>query len=168
MVAMTEAALDLGRVRRTILRYCEGLRDRGCGVGCYRGARGGRPDLYASVDIAIMRTVMGENLSALPEKDRVRWIAHINSFVDTYRRDGSYGDLTRGHSPLHANGMVIGALGALEGRQALPVRLYDTVRTPQDVVDWLEGFDWAHQWCESHGFWGGSLAYSFSRDCMPA
>ncbi|MGH9839772.1 MAG: hypothetical protein ACREEM_13405 [Blastocatellia bacterium] len=125
-----------------------------------------RPDLYASLDVAIMRRIMGEDLSVtLSPSARQEWIAHINSYQNTsYRQtDGAYAD-TFGHSSLHANGMVIGTLG---GRQKYPVRLYDEFDTAEKVVPWLEEIDWRNQWRASHLFWGGAICFSFSRHCPP-
>ncbi len=92
---------------------------------------------------------------------------HINSFARRrydQEADGSYED-TYGHSLLHANGMVIGALGPLGGRQAQPVRLYEEFDTPEKVRAWLDGLDWSNQWRASHLFWGGLHCFSFSRAC---
>ncbi|HML45536.1 MAG TPA: hypothetical protein PKE04_02150 [Clostridia bacterium] len=66
---------------------------------------------------------------------------------------------------MHANGMVIGALGALGGRQKYPCRLYDDFRRPEQITAWLERIDWVRQWSASHWFWGGMLCYSFSKSC---
>jgi hypothetical protein len=163
--------VDLAAVRAEVLDWAEGLRDRGGPYGCYRGGPGRRPDLYASLDIALIRTIMGEELEAsLAAAERRAWIDHINSFARrAYDRpgDGSYED-TYGHSLLHANGMVIGALGVLGGRQPHPVRLYDPFATAERVPGWLDGIDWSLQWRASHLFWGGMHCFSFSRACTPA
>jgi hypothetical protein len=162
------APLDLATVRPDILAYCEAVRDKEGPYGCYRGGVRKRPDLYASCDVAQIRAIMGENLrESLGETERREWIAHINSYVD--RRaggsgDGSYFD-SYGHSTLHANGMVIGALGVLGGRQPLPVRLYDDFSTPEKALPWLESIDWKHQWRASHLFWGGMVPFSLSARC---
>mgnify|MGYP001547862352 CR=1 FL=1 len=124
-----------------------------------------RCDLYSSCDVAILRTVIGENLKkSLGGGARAEWSNHINSFAAHDfggPRDGSYVD-TLGHSPLHANGMVIGALGVLGGRQAQPVRLYDSFAGPGQVGPWLESLDWSGAWRSSHLFWGGVHCFSFS------
>lgn len=131
-------------------------------------ARGKRPDLYSSLDAALIRVLMGEDLGAtLSEAERQSWADHINSFARRrydQEADGSYED-TYGHSLLHANGMVIGALGPLGGRQAQPVRLYEEFDTPEKVRAWLDGLDWSNQWRASHLFWGGLHCFSFSRAC---
>jgi hypothetical protein len=70
-----------------------------------------------------------------------------------------------GHHLLHANGMVVGALGVLGGQQLAPVRLYDEFNTVENVEGWLEKLDWAGQWRASHLFWGGLHIFSFSKSC---
>lgn len=164
-------AFDLGLVRADLQAYAEGLRDRDGPCGAYRMRRGARCDLYASCDIAILRTIVGEDLGAtLPAEARAAWCGHINSFAayDFERPgDGSYGD-TMGHSALHANGMVIGALGVLGGRQAYPVGLYEPFATPERVGPWLSSLRWTRAWQTSHLFWGGLHCYSFSARATPA
>lgn len=164
-----QPVLALDEVRRDALAYCESIRDSGAPYGCYRGGPGRRTDLYAACDVAILRAVMGEDLvRTFPPEHRLQWIDHINSYVDRSIKppDGSYTD-TFGHSKLHANGMVVGALGALGGRQKWPVRLYDPFRTPEKVAAWLERIDWSRQWAASHEFWGGMICFSYSRSCPP-
>lgn len=156
--------VDLNRVREHLLQYSERLLDRDGPYGCYRTPNGGKPDLYATCDIALMRAIMGEDLTALPKDKREQWIAYINSFINQTAKDGRYTD-TYGHSALHANGMVISALGALGGRQPLPVRLYDAFDTVNSIESWLEQIDWVNQWQASHLFWGGMIAFSFSSRC---
>lgn len=160
--------LNLDRVASDVLGYCEAVRDKGGPYGCYRGGQRTRPDLYASCDVAEIRAIMGEDFAAsLSGGQRGEWIGHINSFVDRrpdHPADGSYFD-THGHSSLHANGMVIGALGALSGRQAERVLLYEPFSTAERVLTWLERIDWSHQWQASHLLWGGIVPFSFSRSC---
>lgn len=161
--------LNLARVKADVLAYCEALRDKEAPYGCYRSGPRKRTDLYASLDVAIMRRIMGEDLSAsLSPAQRQEWVAHINSYQNTAFRqaDGAYSD-TFGHSILHANGMVIGALGALGGRQKHLVRLYDEFDTAEKALRWLEAIDWRGQWRASHLFWGGAVCFSFSRHCPP-
>jgi hypothetical protein len=167
VVSAAPPAFSLDTVKEDVLQCCESLRDQGGPYGCYRGGPGRRPDLYSSCDIAQIRAIMGENLkTSLGETQRKQWIDHINSFVD--RRSGplhgSYFD-TYGHSSLHANGMVMCALGALGGRQALPVSLYQEFDSVAKVGPWLEKLDWHKQWGGSHLFWGGVIPFSFSRNC---
>lgn len=166
----TPLALQLATIKADVLAYCEAVRDKGGPYGCYRGGPRKRPDLYASSDVAQMRAIMGEDLRhSLDELQRGEWIDHINSFVDRRPNrpgDGSYFD-THGHSSLHANGMVICALGPLGGRQILPVRLYDEFSTSKKAITWLENVDRSHQWQASHLFWGGAIPFSFSRRCPP-
>ena len=162
---MSSHTLDLPDVRQEILAHCDTLLDEGKPYGCYRPGGGKPPDLYSSCDIAILRTIMGEDLTAsLSHTHRTEWIAHINSFAE--ETDGSYSNRS-GHSALHANGMVVGALGALGGRQRYPVKLYDAFSTPDKVEPWLEKIDWVYQWGASHWFWGGMHCYSMSQACTP-
>jgi hypothetical protein len=122
-------------------------------------APGKRPDLYSSLDIAIMRAVMGEDFRrTLSHEQRSQWVDHINTYA---QRDGTYTD-NFNHSKLHTNGMVIEALGVLGGRQPRPVRLYDSFEAPHSVGPWLETIDWEHQWRASHLFWGGVHCFSMS------
>lgn len=165
------AVIPLAEVRDAVLTRCASLADRDGPVGCYRSAPGRRPDLYAALDVALLRGIMGEDLQrTLSPADRAAWAAHINSFArhDHERGgDGVYDDRL-GHAPLHANGMVIGALGLLGARQAYPVTLYAPFAAADDVAGWLDGLDWVRQWSGSHAFWGGMHCYSFSRHCTPA
>jgi len=159
-----EESLDLSRVRADVMRYVQSLQVQGKPYGCYRLRPGGESDIYATTDVAILRTVMGENLkTSLTPDQRRQWIDYINSFA---REDGVY----RGgrHSDQHRNGMVIGALGALGGRQKHPVQLYREFDTVETVAAWLERIDWSRQWSASHLFWGGMHCYSMSAHCTPA
>lgn len=161
----TPDSLSLTDVRNTLNSHLDSLLDRQGPYGSYRTAVDGRPDLYSTLDVAQMRAIMGEDLTrTLTDAQRSQWVAHINSFASRYRKDGSYED-TFGHSPLHANGMVIGALSVLGGKQPYPNRLYDPFRKPEDVASWLDRIDWSAQWTASHLFWGGMHCYSLSRQC---
>jgi hypothetical protein len=164
-------SLNLADCRAQLHEACRDLEDRDGLYGGYRSFKGRRPDLYASLDIALIRTIAGEDLmTSLSPVQRAEWCQHINSFA---RRnyalpgDGSYED-TYGHSILHAHGMVIGALGVLGGRMPYPCRLYDPFATPELVPGWLETIDWQRQWSASHLFWGGMHCFSFSAVCTPA
>lgn len=156
---------DLSLVRCDVWDFLEKRRDRDGSCGAYRMAPGARCDLYSSCDVAILRTIMGEDLmTTLSATQRAEWCAHLNSFARHdfgLPCDGSYGD-TMGHSSLHANGMVIGALGVLGGRQAHPVQLYAEFDRADSVGPWLESLDWRNAWRTSHLFWGGVHCFSFS------
>lgn len=162
--------MNLALCRERVGRHCETLLDPGGPPGCYRSGRGQRPDLYSSVDVALMRTIMGENLlETLAEDERAGWCNHLNSFVNHNfgePTDGTYFD-SLGHSVFHANGQVVGALGVLGGKQPFPVRLYEQFDTPAKVENWLDGINWAQQWPSSHLFWGGMVCFSFSAACTP-
>ena len=156
---------DLGQIRLDVLEFCERLLDPGEPYGAYRIAPGGVRDLYASCDVALMRVIMGEDFSeTLSEPQRREWCDYINSFADP---DGSYRE-RKGHSTLHANGMVIGALGPLGGKQAYPVQLYSDFDTPETLGPWLTSLDWEKAWSTSHAFWGGVHCFSFSARATPA
>ncbi len=164
--------MQLADVRDQVNKLAERLQDRDGPCGCYRRGVGQRPDLYSSLDFAWIRAIMGEDLQqTLNESERQAWIDHINSYAVTYHEkpsDGSYCDAL-GHSPLHANGMVIGALGVLGGRKCTPCRLYDPFAEAVKVTTWLEtAIDWSVPWSESHKFWGGMHCYSFASDCTSA
>lgn len=158
--AVRGGRLDLARARRQVTEYCAALQVEGSPYGVLR--RRARHDaeatLYATCDVAWIRACMGEDLErTLTPRQRREWVTHIHSFAE---EDGTY----RGgnHSLEHANGMVIGALGVLGGRQARPVRLYDAFDEPAEVAPWLERIRWDRQWSASHLFWGGMHCYSLS------
>ncbi|PQV51517.1 hypothetical protein CLV33_101441 [Jejuia pallidilutea] len=157
--------LNLKEVRNTIGRHLNHILDKDGPYGSYRIGLKQRPDLYSSCDVAQIRTIWGEDLhQSLSEKQRTEWADHINSYIQKHQWDGSYFDRL-GHSPLHGNGMTIGALGVLGGKQALPVKLYDKFNSPEKVISWLENINWARQWSASHLFWGGIHCYSMSKHC---
>ncbi|MEQ1748280.1 MAG: hypothetical protein ABL974_02575 [Prosthecobacter sp.] len=162
------APSTLKDLRAEVMAYCEALQVPGKPVGWYfdRPGKTDAPSLYASCDVAHLRTIMGEDLQkTLTPIQRESWIAHIHSFA---LPDGTYGPARKHHSPQHANGMVIGALGVLGGRQQLPVRLYDEFDSVEKVGPWLETVDWTKQWSGSHLFWGGMHCFSLSGRCTEA
>lgn len=118
-----DESVSLARIRREAMAYSDTLRVPGKPLGWYfdRPGKTNAASLYAACDVAHMRTVMGEDLrKTLTPTQREAWIAHINSFAQP---DGTYGPARMNHSPQHANGMVVGALGVLGGKQKFPVRL---------------------------------------------
>ncbi len=153
--------VNLAEVRDKVLDYMERMHDTEGPYGSYRQGLNRRTGLYASCDVAIMRTIMGEDLTkSLSEKERTEWINHINSYQQP---NGLYTDTLR-HAKHHANGMVISALGALGGRQKYYVTLYDELDTPEEIVYWLENkMHWPNVYGASHLFWGGPLSFSFSK-----
>jgi hypothetical protein len=156
---------ELANIRREASAYAEALLVPGRPYGAYRHPQDSNSTLYAACDVAIMRTIMGENLRrSLTSDQRSEWISHINSFAQA---DGTYGPGLGNRSPEHANGMVISALGPLGGRQKYPVRLYDSFDTVEEVEPWLEKMDWRNQWSGSHRFWGGLHCFSCSSRCTP-
>lgn len=151
--------MKLVEIRERFAEYFGTLADRDGRYGAYRSGKGLRTDLYSSLDVAIARTIMGEEFATSLSADRRgEWTDHINSFA---RSDGTYED-THGHSRLHGNGMVIGALGPLGGTQPYRVGLYDPFAEADSVGPWLETVDWVHQWGGSHLFWGGIHCFSMS------
>jgi hypothetical protein len=155
--------IDLSAMRREVMDYCKRMQIKDAPYGHYRGGAKGRAGLYASCDIALIRVCMGEDLTkTLTDKQRQEWIDHINSFQQP---DGSYSD-TFGHTQLHANGMAIGALGVLGGKQKYAVQLYEPLDEPDEIVQWLETeVDWVNQHGGSHAFWGGMHCFSMSKRC---
>jgi hypothetical protein len=156
--------LDLAKVRKAVNEHFESLHARDVSFGAYRvGVDSDQLDMYATCDIAIARHIMGENLTgSLRKIDRMAWVEYINSYQQP--GDGSYSERYN-HSELHANGMSIGALGVLGGRQQYPVKLYEPFDTPEEVGPWLEQVNWEKQWGASHLFWGGIHCYSLSTHC---
>lgn len=157
--------IDLSVMRGEILEVFKHRRDTGGPRGCYRWLPGSRTNLYASLDAAISYCVMGIESSSLEDTDRLTWIDHINSYADDVAGDGRYKDVIPRHSYSHANGMVIGALGYLGGKQLFPVTFYSDFDTPEKIVRWLENVDWPRQWAS--GFWGGPMMFSTSKGCSP-
>lgn len=157
--------VDLTEVRERVNDHFRSLLIEGAPYGAYATGTADPTDVYAPTDIAIARHIMGEVLTdTLSDTQRRQWIDYINSYQNP--EDGSYRERYR-HSKLHANGMVIGALGVLGGRQQYPVKLYDAFDTIPEVGPWLEQIDWAKQWGASHLFWGGIHCYSLSSRCDP-
>jgi hypothetical protein len=167
----TAGSLKLSTVRTDVMAFCAALQDKEGAYGSFRKGLHQRPDLYSSLDMALARHIMGEDFqSGLTGSQREEWIAHINSFASNdfgKATDGSYFD-SNGHSSLHANGMVIGALSVLGGKQKFPVKLYNDFNTEDKIVPWLESLNWREQWQAAHKFWGGMICYSFSSRCTPA
>jgi len=156
--------LDLEEVRRRVTDYHEQvLRLPEQGPGRYRQrAEAQAPDFYASMDVVIARTIMGEACrTSIPARERRSWIAYLQSFQ---RADGGYEPILGGHGELHAHGMMVGALGVLGGRQRYPAtRLYAPFDAPAKVAGYLEtAIDWQAQWNASHKFWGGLHIFSHS------
>ena len=158
--AKAQVVLDLANVRPKIYTALGNLDIAGGGYGQYAMSVGGTtPGYYGSIDAALCRTIMGEDLlTSITEQQRTEWIAHLHSFA---LPDGSYTD-TYGHSVLHANGQTIGALGALGGKQKYPADpLYAPFDTPSEAINYLETqIDWVNQWGAAHKFWGGLFMYS--------
>jgi hypothetical protein len=160
--------LDLPRVRQQVMEYCAQLQVDGEPYGVLRERR--RSDaptgLYPSADVAWIRACMGEDLrKTLTDQQRREWIQTLNSYA---RSDGTYFCPRSGHSLEHANGMVIGALAVLGGRQPYRVSLYDQFNSTEKIEPWLDAIQWDHQWGASHLFWGGMHCYSMSRECEAA
>ncbi len=163
---VSKPRLRLSEVRAQINRHFESLLPKEVPYGAYRTGFSEATDLYASCDVAIARHIMGEKLAqSLNTRQREAWISYINTFQQP--EDGSYTERFN-HSKLHANGMAIGALGVLGGRQKYPVKLYEDFNTVEKVVPWLEQINWEKQWSASHLFWGGIHCYSLSKACSPA
>ncbi len=154
--------VDLSVIRREVMNRLIALEVEGGPYGAYRLKTNGPAELYATCDAALIRTIMGEEFKeSLTEAQRQQWIDYINSFAEP---DGVYQGGR--HAKLHRNGMVIGALGPLGGRQKYPVRLYDEFSRADRVALWLETkVDWENFWPGSHLFWGGMHCFSKSKGC---
>jgi hypothetical protein len=163
---VTNGSMDLSFVRQQVLEYCSSLQveNQPYGVVRNRDLPEAPATLYASCDVAWIRACMGEELSeTLAPSQRRQWIDYINSFA---RDDGAY--VGGRHSLQHANGMVIGALAVLGGRQKFPVTLYEEFDDVDEIEPWLENVRWERQWGASHLFWGGMHCYSLSDRCSDA
>ncbi len=159
--------IDLATVRPQFEAFFESRRITDGPYGQYRmTAAGTVPSYYGSLDVALSRAIMGEDLfSSLSAQQRSEWIAHLHTFAHP---DGTY-DNDIGHHQLHRNGMTIGGLGVLGGKQLYPATpLYAPFDQPQEVATYLAGnINWASQWSESHKFWGGLHMYSQSSVATP-
>jgi hypothetical protein len=117
-------------------------------------------DFYTLADWAIVRTIMGEDLRRLPDRERLPWLARMVAMQDP--ADGSFPQYTH-HSRLHGNGTAIGGIGALGGCFRHPVRLYEPFADAARATTWLDGaIDWSKQWSASHLFWGGMHCLAMS------
>ena len=156
--------MDLSAVRSDVMAYLATLLEPGKPYGCYRLKPSGDAEIYATCDVAILRTIMGEDLKqSLTAQQREEWIGHINSFA---QEDGVY--MGGRHSKQHRNGMATGALGVLGGKQKYPIQFYEDFNTPEKVGTWLEQIDWTRLWESSHLFWGGMHCFSMSSACTDA
>lgn len=162
--SMSLPVTNLAVVRDLVLNYLSRLQKPDMPYGAYRYTPGDEPGFYSTTDVAIMRTIMGEDLHrSLSRKQRRAWIDYINSYAN---EDGTYQGGR--HADHHRNGMAIGALGPLGGSQLYPVRFYGDFDELDEIGPWLENIDWENQWAASHYFWGGIHCYSLSKQCTPA
>jgi hypothetical protein len=160
--ASAQAIVDLATVRPQFEALFESRRFQQEPYGQYRMSPGNTaPSYYGSLDVALSRAIMGENLlTSLSDQQQQEWIAHLHTFANP---DGTF-DNDHGHHQLHRNGMTIGGLGVLGGKQLYPTSpLYAPFDQPNEVATYLEtNINWASQWSESHKFWGGLHMYSQS------
>jgi hypothetical protein len=143
--------VSLAEIRRQALAYADALQVPGKPLGYYFDSLGSTSaaSLYASCDVAHLRTVMGEDLrkTLAPEQRRV-WIDHINSYglaymhslapqhrradiLEAARRHGrgpaAQWPAFRAKKPdLHVLLGAVGAFGLLQ--QLLPETFVDDVR----------------------------------------
>lgn len=126
------------------------------------------PGLYASIDAALMYTVVGEDVKArFDQPTRQAWANHINSFQGV---DGIYRDPQVTAGIEHRNGQAIDALSVLGFPQAYAVPLYTPFDEPGEVANWFETrIPWQDGtiWGESHKIWGGVYMYSQSNQATP-
>lgn len=160
--ATGQAIVDLATIRPAFESFFESRRIESGAYGQYRmHSSSSTPDYYASLDVAVSRTVMGEDFTtSLSDTQRGEWIEHLQSFA---LPNGQYSS-TFGHNQLHANGMTVGGLGSLGGKQLYPADpLYAPFDEPSEVGQYLENsINWSDQWSQSHKFWGGLHVYSLS------
>lgn len=165
--AFGQVVLDLATLRPTFEAFFESRREDQAGYGQYKmRSTDAVPAYYASLDVAMARTNMGEDFAAsLSDQRRTEWIDHLHTYAQP---DGTY-SATFGHNQLHANGMTIGGLGPLGGKQKFPAgQLYAPFDEVSEVPNYLaNNINWTNQWGESHKFWGGLHVYSFSQQANP-
>lgn len=171
--ATSSIRINLSDVRDYIYNYYDKLLDKDGPYGCYREEKGGRTTLFASVEAAMRRTIIGEDLQiSLTKKQRQQWIDLINSYAyqpygktpDGSYSDGFYSRNKNGHF-LWMNSKIIAALGILGGKQKFPVTFYNEFNTKEKLIDWLERYNWKWQFLSAHFFQGGITYYSFSKKC---
>ncbi len=159
--------VDLATIRPLFLNHFESRRLTTQPYGEYKmQSTSTGLSYYASLDVALSRTIMGEDFqTSLTQQQRTEWVDYLHTYA---RPDGTYSD-TFGHSQLHANGMTIGALGPLGGKQLYPATpLYAPFNEPSEVPSYLaNNIDWTNQWGASHLFWGGLHMYSQSSAATP-
>jgi hypothetical protein len=159
--------VDLATIRPQFLSHFESRRMTTGPYGQYKmQSTSTGLSYYATLDVALSRVIMGEDFAiSLTEQQRSEWIGHIQSYAQA---NGTYSD-TFGHSQLHANGMTIGALGPLGGKQLYPATpLYAPFNEPAEVPNYLaNNINWTSQWSSSHLFWGGLHMYSQSSAATP-
>lgn len=159
--------VDLATIRPLFLNHFESRRVTTGPYGQYKmQATDTGLSYYASLDVALSRVIMGEDYqTSLTQQQRDQWIDYLHTYA---RPDGTYSD-TFGHAQLHANGMTIGALGPLGGKQLYPATpLYAPFNEASEVPSYLaNNIDWTSQWGSSHLFWGGLHMYSQSSAAKP-
>jgi len=159
--------VDLATIRPLLLNHFESRRLTTEPYGQYKmQSTSTGLSYYASLDVALSRVIMGEDYqTSLSQQQRTEWIDYLHTYA---RPDGTYSD-TSGHAQLHANGMTIGALGPLGGKQLYPATpLYAPFNQPSEVPTYLaNNINWTSQWGASHLFWGGLHMYSQSSAATP-
>lgn len=80
-IISAQEKMNLSDVRKEIAEHIESLQVAGKPTGCYRLKQGGEAELYATCDVAIMRTIMDEDQKkSLKLEQHRQWIGYINSF----------------------------------------------------------------------------------------
>ena len=163
IIAKSQNKMDIASVRQDMMKYIENeLQGANKPYGYYRQypGDGEKYGLYGTLDISLIRTIMGENFhSSLTNKQRKEWVDFINSFA---LEDGSYESTW--HNTTHRNGMVISALGPLGGKQIYPTTFYEEFNTVDKLISYLDNeVDWAQLWGGSLQIWGGIIPYSLSK-----
>jgi len=84
-MSVAAKTFDLRPVREAVMGTLHDLEDRAGPFGCYRSGRKRRPDLYSSLDAALIRVIMGEDFgSSLTVAARKSWVDHVNSYARRY------------------------------------------------------------------------------------
>ena len=148
--------VKLSEIRREFMAHFDGLADPGGRFGVTDSAKTGDRPLFVRRH-RLGPSDHGRRLDGHFVRRRTRRMVGPHQLFRLAGSTAPSPGYIRGrlrHHPLHANGMVVGALGVLGGRQPAPVRLYDEFNSVDRVEAWLERLDWAGQWRASHHFWG--------------
>jgi hypothetical protein len=151
--------MELKHFREQVEKYLKTL-NRGLGRYAFR-QEDQEPALFGSIDAAMIRVIMGEDLcKTVDPAERQEWADCINSFQN---EDGSYsGGLSHIY---HTNGNAVGALSVLRMKHRYSTKgLYKPFETAETLRTWLHTeIDWKeNQWRDSQKFRGGPHMFYFT------